>query len=306
LIFNEIQKHSIDVATTKRNNIKELAGETMRRKVIASFFSNTEIVQEMLKNIDIVNNSIHSISKKLEYHIQVARSELIKKYNQGNKIEKGKSVKYSFPDEDMYYRNRLAYSQPNIVDEIGGVIGKTIDWRFPIAYIEPNTAGLFANLVAGDPFYWIDDYKVPYKKLAKKTNPINYKKILYYTKQQAQDLIEPENVGFCVNWNNFFFSPIFEIKKDIKFMSDLLVPGGILMFDYLDILTSKGADAVENHDLIPSDRNLIEQICNENDLELENRIDIEDYAPTIVFYRKKGEMPKTNLASKLGIIQDKT
>ena len=305
-VFDEMQKESTKVASTKRSNIKELLSESVRRQVIREFFGNKERVQAMIKNIDLINNSIQSISKKIEHEIQVARTELIKKYNKGNDIRNNKSIKYSFPDEDSYYRNRLSYANSAVIEEMQGIIGKSIDWRFPIAYIEPNTSSLFPALVAGDPFYWIDDYDLPYKKLQKKTNPSNYRKILRYTKKQALELIEPENIGFCVNWNNFFFSPIFEIKKEIKYMADLVMPGGVVMFDYIDIFTSRGAAAVENYDLIPSDCDLIEKICKENGLVLENRLDFEDCFSTIVFYRKKGNLPITNLSGKLGIIQDKT
>ena len=110
----------------------------------------------------------------------------------------------------------------------------------------------------------------------------------------------------CINWNNFFYSPIFEIKKEIKFMSDLVMPGGIVMFDFIDIYSSRGAAAVETYGFVPSDFDLIEKICEENDLVLENRLDYDFHMSTIVLYRKKGNMPKINLAGKLGIIQDKT
>jgi len=215
-------------------------------------------------------------------------------------------MKYSFPNEVDYYFNRESFTNLETVKKMPGIIGKSVDWRFPIAYIEPNSASLFSTLVAGDPFYWIDDYSLPYEKLRSKTNPINHKKVLQYTKKQAEEFIKPNNIGMCVNWNNFFYSPIFEIKKEIKFMSDLVMPGGIVMFDFIDIYSSRGADAVETYGFVPSDFDLIEKICEENDLVLENRLDYDFYMSTIVLYRKKGNMPATNLSGKLGIVQDKT
>lgn len=304
---DKIQKESVKVGSTKRKNIKDLMSESIRREVIQEFFGDTERVESMIKTIDFLKNSIQSISKKIEYHIQVARTGLIKEYNKNNDIRNNKSRKYSFPNETDYYRQRQSFTNlPIITDELLGIIGKSVDWKFPVAYVEPNSASLFSALVAGDPFYWIDDYSLPYKNLQKKTNPINYRKILPYTREQAQESIGSGNIGFCVNWNNFFFSPIFEIKKEIKFMSDLVMPGGIVMFDYVDIYTSRGAAAVETYGFVPSDQDLIETICKENNLVLENRIDDEDHISTIVFYRKKGKPPKTNLSGKLGIIQDKT
>ena len=304
---DEIQKGSVKVGSTKRKNIKDLVAESVRRAVIQEFFGDPERVESMLETINHLNDSIQSISKKIEYHIQVGRSELIKQYNKGNDIRNNKSMKYSFPYETDYYRQRVSFTNlPVVTDELIGIIGKSIDWRFPIAYIEPNSASLFPALVAGDPFYWIDDYSLPYKNLQKMTNPVNYRKILPYTRKQVQESIGSGNIGFCVNWNNFFFSPIFEIKKEIKFMSELVMPGGIVMFDYIDIYTSRGADAVETYGFVPSDCDLIDSICEENNLVLDNQINNENHISTIAFYRKKGNPPKTNLSGKLGIIQDKT
>ena len=302
---DEIQKKSAKIGSTKLKDITDLMPESIRREVVRDFF-DTERSKSMIKTIDSLNTSMQLISKTIEHYIQVSRTELIRQYNKDNDIRNNKSMKYSFPNEADYYFNRASFTNLEIVDKMPGIIGKSVDWRFPIAYIEPNSASLFSTLVAGDPFYWIDDYSLPYEKLRSKTNPINYKKVLQYTKKQAEEFIKPNNIGMCVNWNNFFYSPIFEIKKEIKFMSDLVMPGGIVMFDFIDIYSSRGADAVETYGFVPSDFDLIEKICEENDLVLENRLDYDFYMSTIVLYRKKGNMPATNLSGKLGIVQDKT
>ena len=303
---DEIQKKSAKIGSTKRKDITDLMPESIRREVIQEIFGDSERSELMIKTIDSLNTSMQLISKIIEHYIQIARTELIKQYNKGNDIRNNKSMKYSFPDEIDYYFNRVSFTNLEIVDKIPGIIGKSVDWKFPIAYIEPNSASLFSTLAAGDPFYWIDDYSLPYKELRSKTNPINYKKILQYTRKQAKEFIKPNNIGMCINWNNFFYSPIFEIKKEIKFMSDLVMPGGIVMFDFIDIYSSRGAAAVETYGFVPSDFDLIEKICEENDLVLENRLDYDFHMSTIVLYRKKGNMPATNLSGKLGIVQDKT
>lgn len=306
-VFDRMHNASINIATVKRKNLNTLVTENLRRTTINEFFyRDYEITNEILSHINDIVDSIEKITKKLNHQIQVEKTILIKRYNQGNDIRKGKSVKYSFSNETDYYSNRLAYTNRKIINDLSGYIGKTIDWRYPIAYVEPNTHSLFKLLVAGDPFYWIDDYELPYKTLKKSTNEINYKKILYYTRQQAKENIESNQFGMVINWNNFFFKPIFEIKNDIKFMSELLAPGGTLIFDYIDVLTSKGAKAVEEHDLVPTDFDLIDSIAKENDFVLENKISPEESFCDVAVYRKKGNKVDLNLSNKLGFVVDKT
>lgn len=89
-------------------------------------------------------------------------------------------------DDEEYLKYVSDYAQYRsnkfIIKEFLGLVGQYINWKFPIAYIDPNIGELTRHILSGDPFYVIDDRELPYKNLLETLPIASQKKIHHYSK----------------------------------------------------------------------------------------------------------------------------
>lgn len=204
-------------------------------------------------------------------------------------------------DTDYLNHRRSWKVSAAVIEQTVSLIGKYIDWRFPVAYLEPHTAELTRYLISGDPFYFIDDRSLPYEIMLKSMPVESVNRIYHYKKSDANNL-EPNSVGMCVSWQNIPFKKLGEIRKDINLMTKLAAPGGYLVFDYVDATDSATAQAIENGNYTFQWRGRILEFLQENNLEIIHEIKFLDYSPVLMFCKKPGELPDLNLSNKIGLV----
>jgi len=185
--------------------------------------------------------------------------------------------------------------------QIAGIIGKYVEWQYPVLYVEPNTAEVFRVLVAGDPFYVLEDWPEATTALIDSLPMESKNKINVYTRATLPEL--PHNsMGLVVSWKNLMFKRVGAFRKDIALMAKRAMPGGYVMFDYVDASTVNGARAVEAGLCSFMWRERLLEYLEENQLELVEEHDFLDQPITFVVAKRHGDLPMTNLIGKLGYL----
>ena len=233
--------------------------------------------------------------EKILLQKQQSHQTLLKEVN-------NKPYTFEWPDDKDYLRHRQEWAvSESVIDQTVSLIGKHIDWRFPVVYFEPHIGELIRYLVAGDPFYIVDDRLLPYKNILETVPPEAVNRIYHYRKSDVSDL-EPNSAGMCVSWKNIPFKKLGEVRKDITAMSNLVAPGGYVVFDYVDAGCAASAEAIEKGEYAFQWRERILQFLTENNLEILHEIEFVDYCPVLLFCKKSGELPSLNLNNKLGLV----
>lgn len=256
----------------------------------------------VIEKINQANSTIKEILelsnefyKKISAEKNIAHQTLLKEIN-------NKSYVFEWPNDNDYLQHRRNWKVSGaVIEQVTGLIGKYIDWRFPIVYMEPHTAELTRYLISGDPFYFVDERSLPYEVMLK-SMPVESINRIYHYKKSSADVLEPNSAGMCVSWQNIPFKKIGEIRKDIELMAKIAAPGGYVVFDYIDANNAESADAIEQGLFSFQWRERILQFLNENNLEILHEIKFLDYHPVLLFCKKSGELPELNLNNKLGLV----
>ena len=206
-------------------------------------------------------------------------------------------------DTDQDYLDYTEYWKNDfIVDKFLGIAGQYIDWKYPVAYIDPNIGELTRHIISGDPFYVIDDRTMPYENILESLPNESRRKILHYDKKTALSHLEKASIGVCISWNNFPFITQGNIYKEIQLISELLKPGGYAIFNYADAHSVQGAEFVEKNIVPVIWKERIDRYTQEFDL---IEIDTNFYAGypfTVSVYQKIGKTPELSLINKLGLV----
>lgn len=260
---------------------------------------NIDIIKNKLDEINSIIDELHQLTNEFENNLDLERKtshqSLLKEIN--NKL-----YTFDWPTDDDYLNHRNSWpTAPFIIEKAVSLIGKYIDWRFPVLYLEPHTAELTRYLVSGDPFYVVDNRTEPYNKMLSNMPVESVNKLYHYKKSDATHL-EPNSVGMCVSWRNFQFKKLGEVRSDIELMAKLTVPGGYVLFEYVDASEAHTAKAIEHGDFAFQWRDRIMQFLQENNLEVLHEIKFSDHSPILMFCKKQGNLPDINLINKLGLV----
>lgn len=249
---------------------------------------------------EISNEKILQIIIEFDQHLEIERKKLHQQF-----LKKINNDLYAFKwsTEEDYLKHRSCWFSSELISFVGSLLGKHVDWKYPVIYVEPNSGDLMRVIGAGDPFYIIDDLELPYKEILKKFPLESVNRFLYYTKTQVKEHLVENSAGLVVSWKNFPFMKLGEIKKDLTIMKSLVAPGGIIMFDYVDATSTKGAREIELGKCGFQWKERIHSFLNELELEIIQEIDDHgDYPFNIVFCKNSGTKKEINLNNKIGLV----
>ena len=246
--------------------------------------------------------------KELKYYVDAFLEDCVKIKNQTtleilNDRRHDQTVAWIPNEDDQTYLNRIQpWEDDVIVDKFLGLVGQYVDWKFPIAYIDPNTGSLIRHIISGDPFYVIDDRKLPYENLLKALPAESQKKICKYTKKTAESHLEESSIGMCVSWNNYPFMAQGKIFNDVTMVAKLLRPGGFFVFNYADAHSINGAKFTQDH-LVPIFwKERLDRFTSENNLVEISSHEFDGYPFKVAIYQKIGNMPELPITNKLGLV----
>ena len=206
--------------------------------------------------------------------------------------------------DDQYHLDHVSQfsSDEYAVEKLKGIFGQYANWKYPVAYIDPNVGELTRYLISGDPFYVIDDRELPYKKLIESLPVESQRKIHLYTRKNAKVFLEDNSIGLCVSWNSFPFTNLGVINKDIELITKILKPGGYVIFNYADAYSYEGAKYIETHQTPVVWKERIDRFLKENNLHIIMEHELNDFPFKIVVCQKEGRYKDLNLINKLGLV----
>jgi len=266
---------------------------TIEKNVYLEFHkSNPNFVDNLKKILELVCNLCNDLEKEKKKKTQQILKD--RRYNWSDAFVWDNDQEYL--DYAKYWTNDF------IVGEFLGLVGQYVDWKYPIAYIEPNVGELTRHIISGDPFYVIDDRVLPYENLLKTLPNESQRKISRYDKKTATTELENSSVGMCVSWNNYPFMTQGKIAKDIKMVSDLLRPGGLFVCNYADAHSVDGAKFVEKSNVPVFWKERMDQFASENNLVEISSHEFNEYPFKLAVYGKIGKMPELPVTNKIGLV----
>lgn len=273
----------IDVVKTRINdNLSKKVYEnspTVKHKLYADLLGMKSFFNRLDKTLEIAKNqATHKLVKE--------RSQLIMDW-----------------ESDSHYLKYMSYLKNDfIIDKFLGIAGQYLDWKYPVAYIDPNIGELTRHIISGDPFYVIDDRTLPYDNLLQSLPPENRYKIHHYNKKISDSSLEDSSIQVCVSWNNFSSMTQDNIKKDLILMSKILKPGGYAIFNYADAHSKEGAEFCMNYPVPVCWKQKIDQFASENQLTEKVTYNFIAYPFSIAVYQKDGYTDDINVVNKLGVV----
>lgn len=291
LKLGEKNKDSLEQLIRAIDSVNNLNLKYLRRSIIS--IKSKPLTEEKLAALDQMLDDIYST---LEQQRKSTHQTMLKLINNNERL-------HNWNTEEKYFLQRSQWHNEQIVNATTPLLAQYVNWQFPVAYLEPNTADLIHHIISGDPFYIIDDYTLPYKKILEKFPAEAKNKFLHYTRSQSC-YIEKESVGLAISWKNFPFKKLGEIRNDIALLASITRPNGLVIFDYIDALTYNGALYIENHNCAFQWKDRIHQFVKESNLEIIKEIEHPNYPFKTCFCYKKGtdSKPKLNLHNKIGLV----
>ena len=209
---------------------------------------------------------------------------------------------FNWDNDSQYLEYMSHWSNEFIIDKFLGIAGQYLDWKYPVAYIDPNIGELTRHILSGDPFYVIDDRTMPYDNLLQSLPVESRRKIHHYNKKISDSSLEDSSVQVCVSWNNFPFMTQGNINKDITLMTKILKPGGYAIFNYADAHNIKGTKFCNDNIVPVCWKNKIDQFARENQLNEKVTYNFKSYPFSIAVYQKDGYTDDINIVNKLGLV----
>lgn len=295
-------------------NLFELNLDLVRQDYYRNFHANLNIFKNRIfrnieKNIykdypDVkakLYEDLYEIKSLFKTVDEILESEKLQKTQQLAE-ERNYCKLFNWEDDSDYLDYMNNYENDFIIDKFLGIAGQYIDWKYPIAYIDPNIGELTRHIISGDPFYVVDDRTLPYDKILESLPIESRRKIHHYKKETADTQLERSSVHLCVSWNNFGSMTPDEIHKDIALMSNLLRPGGYAIFNYADARSIEGAKFCCNFHVPVSWKESIDQFANDSQLIEKVTYQFNEYPFSVAVYQKEGKTNELDLANKLALV----
>lgn len=209
---------------------------------------------------------------------------------------------FNWETDSEYLEYMKLYKNDFIIDKFLGIVGQYIDWKYPVAYIDPNLGELTRHIISGDPFYVVDNRTMPYNNILQSLPIESQRKLLHYNKGTADSMLEDSSIQLCISWNNFPFMTQGKINKDIALMSKMLKPGGYTIFNYADAHSVQGAKFCINDTVPVCWKQKIDQFAKENQLTEKVTYQFDGYPFSVAVYQKDGHTDDINIVNKLGLV----
>lgn len=268
---------------------------------------NDELSKKIYKNHQTAKHKLHadllemkSFFNRLDKDLEIAKNratqKLIKERSQ-------LTLNWLHRHNDSQYMEYMSYWKSEfIIDKFLGIAGQYLEWKYPVAYIDPNIGELTKHILSGDPFYVIDDRTMPYDNLLQSLPVESQRKIHRYNKNISDSGLEDSSIQVCISWNNFSFMTQDKINKDLILMSKILKPGGYAIFNYADAHTVEGIKFCTDHIVPVCWKQKIDQFARENQLTEKVTYNFKDYPFSVAVYQKEGHTDDINIVNKLGLV----
>ena len=312
----QVFSETLDVKLDEYFNLFELNLDLLNRDYTHNFLDkidvfdtriNGNLSKKIYKNYQTAKNKLHAdllemksffnlLDKSLEIAKNRATSKLVKERSQLT------LDLFNWDNDSQYMKYMSHWKNEFIIDKFLGIAGQYLDWKYPVAYIDPNIGELTRHILSGDPFYIVDDRTMPYDNLLQFLPPASQRKTYHYDKKISDSNLEDSSVQVCISWNNFPFMTQGNINKDLILMSKILKPGGYAIFNYADAHSAEGTKFC-NDSIVPVCwKQKIDQFARENQLTEKVTYNFKSYPFSIAVYQKDGHTDDINIVNKLGLV----
>ena len=199
----------------------------------------------------------------------------------------------------------VAYAPNPALDEfVAARISENINWQSPSLIYKSINPALVTDCLGSYPIYLVSKYKQSFDEIREMFHISQVRKLRFYDNDRTSQLPQ-DAIGLMVSVNHFTHASERHIQRDLMMLSDLLMPGGILMFNINDCDYSKCARFFEQGARSYVRGKHVDGMIEEAGLIVTKKEYLSDPSSLWIEVRKPGTRTSIKKAEALGRIMEK-
>lgn len=240
-----------------------------------------DLINQRIKSIRYVNSErLLEITSNIEKDFEKYFQELV---NIENKLQSNLNENYDLfvkvgeeIQQKIWHKMDIRQHQKmlnnNLIsdfefDHFFNQASMTISWTRASMIIGSHNSGMIRALLGSEPIYCVELY---HEYIDYQRQFLNDQEIKFYHFDQL-NLLPKNGIGTLIIWDHLPFLCLREIESLIKKISNFMLPGGHLLFNYNDCATVEGLKKFENHEMTYMTKSILEKICQNYDLVLKHQ-----------------------------------
>lgn len=258
--------------------------------------------------ITSIENDIRNLIKRYENALTETRSKLRETvYGNHNAFLAENDNIYRLHFDNMTFAEHAEWinlwpPNENNKNNFFSQITNNLHWQQPALIYGANTTNLTKISVAAEPLYVMEKHK-DYFDLQKEMFASDYvRRMRFYHVDEMNRL--PRNIFSVIAiYNQFPFLPWKNVNDILGSLIPCLAPGGVLLFNYNNCLTSRGFENFERKVMTYSTADMYKELCTNAGLGLMKSFDADDEAFSYLVFSRPGKMNLIKKYPTVGIVK---
>jgi hypothetical protein len=294
----KIQKLDFESSITHLNSYIKTVNQNVNDLPFINRHELSLLEKNLQENIKQYQNKVI----KLEEKLKAALFENQKEY-----IETSKNI-WKINSEKMLFAEHLEWTKlwpPSEVELETFIfeIKKFTNWQYGGLIVGAKNSNIIKAITGIEPLYVIEQYPEYFNLQKEKFHQDFIRKIRCYDINDINRL--PDNsLGIAVIYNEFSFLPWDIINNILYHISNKLMPGGILIFNYNDCETVRGFREFENHSMTYSVPKMYEDLLSKYKMSCVGKYNSTKETFSMLTFKKEGSKNLIKRYPSVGFIQE--
>lgn len=278
-VSSEVNSCAAQISYLNRGDLERL--EYLVKQNLTDYINEVANLEKKLKTIVSSNTSDYIKHSEKIYHTNL-ESMTFDEHLIWEKL---------WPPKDLEFNNFSNY------------ISSLSNWQIGSLLFGAKDSKLIHSLVGAEPLYITERHSQYFELQKSKFNPDAVRKMKFY-KIDDLNKLPKKSLGLVVAYNEFTFLPWSIISVLCHTFSNLLVPGGILIFNFNDCETVDGFKMFEDNSMTYSRLEMYEKLLANYDLELVKKYNSTVETFSYAIFRKKGSINLIKKYPSVGFIKE--
>ena len=261
---------------------------------------------------DNLNTIIAELTEKLsEYKIAISSFETRLRAVLNNSVDdylKDSENIWSENIEKMTFEENKEWSKmwPPVLEEYDNFLqfcATLCTWQLPGLILGAKDRPDITKTVSGtDPMYMVEQYPQYFDEHKKRITPEQARKIRFYRMDELS-LLPKNSIGIIVVYNEFPFLPWSVTTTILHLLTQLLSPGGTIVFNYNNCMTYKGFLQFEKRLMVYTTPEMFKNQCKKFGLTCTHNYVSPIQAFSYMAFQKEGDKNLSKRHASLGYIR---
>jgi hypothetical protein len=255
------------------------------------------IEKNLQESIEQYKNTVKNLEEKLKTTVFS---------NQKEYLESSKNI-WKTNSEKMLFSEHLEWSKlwpPSSIEleNFTDQIKRFINWQYAGLVVGSKNSDVIKSLTGTEPLFVVELFTNYFKLQKEKFHPDFIRKIRFYDLNDINQL--PNNsFGIIVIYNEFTFLPWDLVSNILHHISNKLIPGGTLIFNYNNCETVKGFIQFENQSMTFSTTSMYIDFLSKYNINCVKKYDSNIETFSFLIFQKEGHKKLIKKYPSVGFIQ---